>query len=262
VGLAFVAPSFLMVLALSWLYVAFGGLPWMQALFYGIGAVVIAIIAVAAYRLARGANKRDPVLWGIFGVMLVATVWAQAELAALFILAGLLVMAQRAWPGLRGGLLLIAAGALGILGLWGLETFLLGAETTMGRESVLTQILMFFSKAGAFVFGSGLAIVPFFPAGLPLHHRPRSMVPASPGKSATASVCRRGNRRREWRHRWSGGGARTAGDLRLPDGRDWLDRPGAPVAIPTPGTPARGRGWYSRPRGLAHIPWRLDRANG
>jgi chromate transporter len=166
VGLAFIAPSFLMVLALSWLYVVFGGLPWMQALFYGIGAVVIAIITVAAYRLARGANKRDPVLWGIFGVMLVATVWAQAELAALFILAGLLVMAQRAWPGLRGGLLLIAAGALCILGIWGLETFLLGAETTMGRESVLTQILLFFSKAGAFVFGSGLAIVPFLQQGV------------------------------------------------------------------------------------------------
>ena len=76
VGLAFIVPSFLMVLVLSWLYVTFGGLPWMQALFYGIGAVVIAIIAIAAYRLARGTNKRDPVLWGIFGVMLVATVWS------------------------------------------------------------------------------------------------------------------------------------------------------------------------------------------
>ena len=100
VGLAFIVPSFLMVLALSWLYVTFGGLPWMQALFYGIGAVVIAIIAMAAYRLARGTNKRDPLLWGIFGVMLVATVWSQAELAALFILAGLLVMYSG--PGLAG----------------------------------------------------------------------------------------------------------------------------------------------------------------
>ena len=60
VGLAFIVPSFLMVLVLSWLYVTFGGLPWMQALFYGIGAVVIAIIAMAAYRLARGTNKRTP----------------------------------------------------------------------------------------------------------------------------------------------------------------------------------------------------------
>src|SRR5206468_4160853 len=66
VGLCFVLPSFLMVLGLSALYVAYGGLTWMQALFYGIGAVVIAIIAIAAYRLARGTNKKDPLVWGIF----------------------------------------------------------------------------------------------------------------------------------------------------------------------------------------------------
>jgi chromate transporter len=166
VGIAFIVPSFLMVLALSWLYVSFGGLPWMQALFYGIGAVVIAIIAVAAYRLARGTNKRDPILWGICSIMLVATVWAQAELAALFILAGLLVVVLRAWPGWRGGLLLSAAGTLGILAIWGTETFLLGAEASMGHDSVLTQILLFFTKAGAFVFGSGLAIVPFLQQGV------------------------------------------------------------------------------------------------
>jgi chromate transporter len=166
VGLAFIVPSFLMVLALSWLYVAFGGLPWMQALFYGIGAVVIAIIAIAAYRLARGTNKSDPVLWGICGVMLVATVWSQAELAALFILAGLLVVYLRAWPGLQSGVLLTAAGALGILAIWSMETFLLRAGATMGQESILTQILLFFTKAGAFVFGSGLAIVPFLQQGV------------------------------------------------------------------------------------------------
>src|ERR671922_2598682 len=118
VGVAFIVPSFVMVLALSWLYVTFGGLPWMQALFYGIGAVVIVIIAIAAYRLARGTNKSDPLLWGIFAVLLAATVWSQTELAALFILAGLLVVYLRAWPGLRAGLLLTGAGALLILGIW------------------------------------------------------------------------------------------------------------------------------------------------
>jgi chromate transporter len=166
VGLAFIVPSFLMVLVLSWLYMTFGGLPWMQALFYGIGAVVIAIIAIAAYRLARGTNKSDPLLWGIFVVLLVATVWSQAELAALFILAGLVVIYLRAWPGRRAGLLLSAAGALGILGIWGMETFLLRADAMAGHESVLGQILLFFTKAGAFVFGSGLAIVPFLEQGV------------------------------------------------------------------------------------------------
>src|SRR5205809_1854982 len=142
VGLAFVLPSFLMVLGLSALYVAFGGLPWMQALFYGIGAVVIAIIAIAAYRLARGTNKSDPLLWGICGVLLAATVWSQTELAALFILAGLLVVYVRAWPGLRAGLLITAAGALLILGIWGIGTFLLGAKATASHGSSLAQIFL------------------------------------------------------------------------------------------------------------------------
>src|SRR5215207_6177439 len=79
VGVAFVLPSFLMVLALSALYVAYGGLWWMQALFYGISAAVIGIIAVAAYKLARKVNGRDRLLWGIFAALFGITVWAQAE---------------------------------------------------------------------------------------------------------------------------------------------------------------------------------------
>src|SRR6185503_4521546 len=62
-GLAFVLPSFLMVVAISLVYVGYGGLWWMQALFYAIGATVIAIIAIAAYKLARSTNRRDPLLW-------------------------------------------------------------------------------------------------------------------------------------------------------------------------------------------------------
>src|SRR5919201_6555169 len=90
VGLAFILPSFLMVVGLSWLYVQFGGLWWMQAAFYGIGAAVIAIIAIAAYKLARSTNRRDPLLWGIFAALAIVTAVFQAELAELFILAGLL----------------------------------------------------------------------------------------------------------------------------------------------------------------------------
>ena len=94
VGLAFVLPSFLMVLALSMLYVAFGGLWWMQAVFYGVSAAVIGIIAIAAYKLARKVNGRDPLLWGIFAVLFVVTAVAQAELAEFFLLAGLLVLSS------------------------------------------------------------------------------------------------------------------------------------------------------------------------
>jgi len=101
VGLAFILPSFLMVVAISLAYLAYGGLWWMQALFYGIGAAVIGVIAIAAYKLARSTNKRDPLLWGIFAVLAAVTVWAEAELAEFFILAGLLVLFARAWSGGR-----------------------------------------------------------------------------------------------------------------------------------------------------------------
>src|SRR5438132_6845583 len=164
VGLAFVVPSFLMVVAISIAYRRYGGLWWMQALFYGIGAAVIAIIAIAAYKLARSTNKRDPLLWAIFGVLALVTVWAQAELAEFFVLAGFVVLFTRAGPSRRqavtsglGGLLV-----LGII--WLTERWFV--NLTLGGEHVLLQILLFFAKAGAFVFGSGLAIVPFLQQGV------------------------------------------------------------------------------------------------
>jgi chromate transporter len=163
VGLAFVLPSFLMVVGLSMLYVAYGGLWWMQALFYGIGAAVIAIIAIAAYKLARSTNKRDPLLWGIFVVLALATALLQTELAELFLLAGLLSLVIKApptWLKTRLPFLSLAAWPLGLP----LLQMSPGATPPMG--DVLLQILLFFTKAGAFVFGSGLAIVPFLYQGV------------------------------------------------------------------------------------------------
>src|ERR671918_3226300 len=165
-GFAFVLPSFLMVVAISLTYVAYGGLWWMQALFYAIGATVIAIIAIAAYKLARSTNKRDPLLWGIFALLTLVTVWAQAELAEFFILAGLVVLFARAWPGWKRGLLMGLVGvALGVA-IWLLEAWLRQAGAAADSADVLTQILLFFTKAGAFVFGSGLAIIPFLQQGV------------------------------------------------------------------------------------------------
>ncbi len=166
VGVAFVLPSFLMVFALSIAYVAFEGLPWLQALFYGIGAVVIAIIAMAAYRLGVGTNKRDPLLWSVFTVLFAATVWSGTELAVLFILAGLLVALVRAWPGANRGILLTAVAVSGAALIWVVERTLLQAGTAGDDAHVLVQILLFFTKAGAFVFGSGLAIIPFLREGV------------------------------------------------------------------------------------------------
>ncbi len=166
IGLAFVFPSFLMVIAISSAYVAYGGLWWMQALFYAIGATVIAIIAIAAYKLARSTNKLDPLLWGIFITLTAVTVWAQAELAEFFILAGLVVLLVRAWPGWKPGLLMgISAVLLGSV-IWLFEAWVRQAGTAADSQDILTQILLFFTKAGAFVFGSGLAIIPFLQQGV------------------------------------------------------------------------------------------------
>jgi len=164
VGLAFILPSFLMVVAISIAYLAYGGLWWMQGAFYGIGAAVIAIIAIAASKLARSTNKRDPLLWGVFTALALVTVWAEAELAEIFILAGVVVLLVRAWSGWRQAL----AAAVGA-GLVGLAIRLIETSFVQvghGDRGTLVQILLFFTKAGAFVFGSGLAIVPFLHQGV------------------------------------------------------------------------------------------------
>src|SRR5919109_5338350 len=136
VGLGFVVPSFLMVVAISLAYVAYGGLWWMQALFYAIGATVIAIIAIAAYKLARGTNKRNPLLWGIFAVLTVVTVWSQTELAEFFILAGLIVLIFQAWPGWKPGILM-GLGGVGVgAAIWWLEAWLRHAGSAADSTSV------------------------------------------------------------------------------------------------------------------------------
>ncbi|MGH7345391.1 MAG: chromate efflux transporter [Candidatus Rokuibacteriota bacterium] len=164
VGLAFVVPSFLMVVGISIAYRRYGGLWWMQALFYGIGAAVIAVIAIAAYKLARSTNKRDPLLWAIFGVLALVTVWAQAELAEFFVLAGFVVLFARSRPSRRQAVASGLGGLLVIAIIWLTERWFV--NLTLGGEHVLLQILVFFAKAGAFVFGSGLAIVPFLQQGV------------------------------------------------------------------------------------------------
>jgi chromate transporter len=164
VGLAFVVPSFCMVVGISMAYVRFGGLWWMQALFYGIGAAVIAIIAIAAYKLSRSTNKRDPLLWAVFGGLALVTVVAQAELAECFVLAGLLVLFVRVRPGRRQTIMAVLGGLGVVAAIWTIERWFLNMG--LGGEHILLQILLFFAKAGAFVFGSGLAIVPFLQQGV------------------------------------------------------------------------------------------------
>ncbi|MDP9281565.1 MAG: chromate efflux transporter [Chloroflexota bacterium] len=155
-GVAFVIPSFLMVVGLAWLYVGSQGLWWVGAIFYTVGASVIAIIALSSYRLARSTNARDPLRWAISGLLFVITVLAQAELAEFFLLAGVVMVMVRARPAWLRGPALRAIVPLALV----------PATVTGATPETLVQVFLFFAKAGAFVFGSGLAIVPFLHQGV------------------------------------------------------------------------------------------------
>ncbi|HTK01933.1 MAG TPA: chromate transporter [Bordetella sp.] len=153
VGVAFVLPSFLMVVILGWAYVHFGGLTWMQSVFYGVGAAVIGIIAISAYKLTAKSVGKDKLLWAIYLVLAAVTVITESEIAWLFLAAGVLAWFRRAPPKWlkQGRLQAIAALSLPAG----------GGAIGMVDWPLLSQIGIFFAKAGAFVFGSGLAIVPF-----------------------------------------------------------------------------------------------------
>ena len=160
-GIAFVLPSFLMVVALGWAYVRYGGLPWMHAAFYGVGAAVIGIIAISACKLTAKNIGKDRLLWAIYVVTAVFTVWTQSESVWLFLGAGVLVWLLRAPP--RGWFGDRAAPAVAVLGSQASPTY--GVANAVDW-TLLAQIGVFFAKAGSFVFGSGLAIVPFLYGGV------------------------------------------------------------------------------------------------
>lgn len=159
VGVAFVLPSFLMVLGVSATYVRFGGLPWMQRMFYGIGAAVIGIIARSAFKLTKLTLGKDKLLWGIFAVLAVSTAWTSREIIWLFLLGGAANLLTRAFPArlpVRSTVSsVIAPGML---------------VATIGISGTLLEIFVYFSKAGLFVFGSGLAVVPFLYGGVVQGH--------------------------------------------------------------------------------------------
>jgi chromate transporter len=155
VAAAFILPSFLMVLVLAALYVHFGGLPWMQGLFYGIGAAVIAIIARSVVKLVRMTLAKDAVLWAIFVVNGIATAWTESEIVWLFAASGLLALAAKAPPKIASGPSALVFWPWLVAGLKGGVT-----------AGTLAKLCLYFAEAGAFVFGSGLAIVPFLHGGV------------------------------------------------------------------------------------------------
>ena len=157
VAIAFVLPSFLMVLALSAAYVRYGGLRWMQAIFYGIGASVIAIIARSAYKLTKLTLGKDKLLWGIFVVLVVTTAWTSREIVWLFLVAGVVALLVKAMPTKAQVETIRPA------------VWLFGPPTFAGASGLL-GIFLYFAKAGVFVFGSGLAVVPFLYGGVVQEH--------------------------------------------------------------------------------------------
>jgi chromate transporter len=156
VGLAFVLPSFAMVVAIGAVYTAYGGIAWMQAVFYGVGAAVIGIIAMSAYKLTTKNIGKDKLLWAIFLVSAAVTVITKSEIVWLFLGAGVLVWLLRAPPKswFGGTVNSIAAPLAAWIAIDALEWHKLG------------QIGAYFLYAGSFVFGSGLAIVPFLYSGV------------------------------------------------------------------------------------------------
>ena len=156
VGMAFVLPSFLMVVAIGAAYAAYGGIAWMQAVFYGVGAAVIGIIAMSAYKLTTKNIGKDKLLWAIFAVSAAVTVITKSEIVWIFLGAGVLVWLLRAPPKwLAGGTVNgVAAPIVAFFAIDALDWHKLG------------QIAAYFAYAGSFVFGSGLAIVPFLYGGV------------------------------------------------------------------------------------------------
>ena len=136
-----------MVVVLGWLYTLYGGLSWMQAVFYGVGASVIGIIAHSAYKLTTKTIGRDPLLWAIFLVTAIVTILTQSEQVLLFLAAGLLVWLVKAPP--RSFWKAWRKGKTGVASFSPLPlAALLAVGATAG--GTLWALFTFFAAAGAF----------------------------------------------------------------------------------------------------------------
>jgi chromate transporter len=163
VALPFVIPTFLLVTAIAAVYAHYQGLSQLESIFFGVGPAVIAIIAIAAYKLARTTNKQDPMLWAIAVVVCAATAATGAEIIWLFLGACLFgtIFYGGGIPRIRSRL-----GSFAMLPLASVKGFAwLGAGASLGA------LALFFAEASTFTFGSGLAVVPFLQQGLvETHH--------------------------------------------------------------------------------------------
>jgi len=152
-GWAFILPNFLIVAALGALYVYFGGLKPVTAIFYGVSPAVIALILHSCYRLAK-LGMEDYLQWALAVVCFVVTVLLQAEVALLFIGAGVVGILYYGTVWRRPSSSTLTA------------VTLVTPAAPAASASTLGKLLLFFLKAGALTFGSGLVIVPFLQQGV------------------------------------------------------------------------------------------------
>ncbi|HEY2902741.1 MAG TPA: chromate transporter [Polyangia bacterium] len=159
VAAAFILPSFFMVLVISGVYVRFGGLPWMQSAFYGVGAAVISIIARSSLKLIKLTLGKDRLLWTLFAVSAVATAWTESEIVWLFLASGVVALLARRWRQAGSVIRLVLPPDVLAMGV-------AGVAAAAASWPLLIKVTLYFAEAGAFVFGSGLAIVPFLHGGV------------------------------------------------------------------------------------------------
>lgn len=157
-GLAFVLPSFFMVMLLGVTYEYYQGIRWMQAVFYGVGAAVIGIIAISAYKLTKKSIGKDYYLWFIYLIAAIVTIITENENILLFIGSGLFYWLVKSSVRLRQQAGTVTQAIIPVL--------MQGNNSAQTDITIHTRILLFFAKAGTFVFGSGLAIVPFLYGGV------------------------------------------------------------------------------------------------
>jgi chromate transporter len=159
-ALPFILPSLTIVVTVAFFYVRYEGLEIVQALFYGIAPAVMAVIGVAAVNLARLTDRHDVRLWSISAVTLAVTALTGTEIALLFVAAGLIMMIWEAPPSRW------RSDSSTMLAAWPL----LASVLRLGDANTVAILGLFFLKAGAFIFGSGLAIVPFLREGVVVQH--------------------------------------------------------------------------------------------
>jgi chromate transporter len=158
-GWAFILPNFVIVAALGALYVHLGDLKPVTAVFYGVSPAVIALILHSCWRLAK-LGMEDYLQWAIAAVCLVVTVVLQAEVALLFLGAGLVGILYYGSVFRRPPALAVPIAAVPV------AAPILAQLVPAGGSSILSKLLLFFLKAGSLTFGSGLVIVPFLEQGL------------------------------------------------------------------------------------------------